>query len=244
MRTALRPCAATMPAVTSRCSAGKLVVVGVGIGFLGDRLMGLLQNGFFRAACVGLSLLPGVAGADWPEAGKTKLGIEFELEKGAGNAWQSQGLTLVPGIKLDNRWISMVELLVEAASERDERTDERSRERKIGVRVRHEFPLTPQAKIVLRGLLGQAWQGDEKFAYYYVEPSFKYAFEHFEMMVGYRVVHGIDAGKEHDQQKFRLGPSIDLTDHSEIEFRWARSWNLHSGQHVSDAYIVEYTQKF
>ena len=138
----------------------------------------------------------------------------------------------------------MVELLLEAAREHDELSGERSSERKFGVRVRHEFPLTPQAKIVLRGLLGHAWQGDEKFAYYYVEPSFKYAFEDFEMMVGYRLVRGIDAGKEHDQHKFRLGPSFDLSDRSELEFRWARSWNLHTGQHVSDAYIVEYTQKF
>jgi hypothetical protein len=206
--------------------------------------MFLLRNVFCRALGLALALLPGVAGADWPEAGKSKLGIEFELEKGAGNAWQSRGLTLVPGIRLDNRWISMVELLLEAAREHDELSGERSSERKFGVRVRHEFPLTPEAKIVLRGLLGHAWQGDEKFAYYYVEPSFKYAFEHFEMMVGYRLVRGIDAGKEHDQHKFRLGPSFDLSDRSELEFRWARSWSVHTGQHVSDGYIVEYTQTF
>jgi hypothetical protein len=193
---------------------------------------------------VALSLLPGVAGADGTEDGKAKLGIEYELEKGAHNAWQSGGLTLVPGIRLDNRWINMVELLIEGAREHDNETGERSTERKVGVRIRKDFPITENAKFVLRGLLGHAWQGDEKFAYYYVEPSFKYAFEHFEMMVGYRLVHGIDAGKEHDLHKFRLGPSIDLTDRSEIEFRWARSWSLHTGQHVSDAYIVEYTQKF
>lgn len=208
--------------------------------------MFLLKNGFSRVACLALalSLLPGIACADWFDTGKTKLGFEFELEKGANNASQSRGLTLVPGIKLDNRWINMVELLIEGAREHDELAGERSSERKFGVRVRREFPLTAATKLVLRGLLGHAWQGDEKFAYYYVEPSFRHAFKHFEMMVGYRLVHGIDTGKEHDQHKFRLGPSIDLTERSEIEFRWARSWNVHTGQHVSDAYIVEYTRQF
>lgn len=206
--------------------------------------MFLRMRGISRGVCLALSLSPCIACADWFAEGKAKLGIEFELEKGVGNAWQSRGVTLVPGIKLDNQWVSMVELLIEGAHEYDRQAGERSSERKLGVRVRHEFPLTRDAKIVLRGLLGHARQEDEKFLYYYVEPSFKYAFPQFEMMVGYRFVRGIEAGKEHDLHKFRFGPSIDLTEHSEIEFRWARSWNAHTGQHVSDAYIVEYTQRF
>lgn len=203
-----------------------------------------LRNGFTRTIGLALSLLPGIAGADWFDAGKAKVGFEYELENGAGNAWQSRGFTLVPGIKLDNPWISMVELLVEGAHETDRQTGEREIERKAGVRIRHEFPLTDDARIVLRGLFGHASLGEEKFFYYYVEPSFKYAFKHVEMMVGYRFVHGIDASKEHDLHKFRIGPSFDLTEHSELEFRWARSWSAHTGQHVSDAYIVEFTQKF
>ncbi|MCG2576910.1 hypothetical protein LZ012_07870 [Dechloromonas sp. XY25] len=203
-----------------------------------------LRDRFSMALCLALALSPGIAAADWFDEGKAKFGIEYELENGAGNAWQSRGITLVPGLKLDNPWISMVELLLEGAQEYDRESGEHSRERKAGVRIRHEFPLTDDAKIVLRGLLGHSTQGDESFFYYYVEPSFKYAFRHVEMMVGYRFVHGIDASKEHDLHKFRIGPSFDLSERSELEFRWARSWNAHTGQHVSDAYIVEYTQKF
>lgn len=206
--------------------------------------MSLLGHGLPAALCLTLLLGPGSARADRFNEGKAKLGIEFELEKSPGNAGQSRGITLVPGIKLDNRWISMVELLLEGAHEYDRQSGEHAREQKFGVRIRHEFPLNDDAKIVLRGLLGHSRQGDENFLYYYVEPSFKYALQHFEMMVGYRFVHGIAANGEHDLHKLRLGPSIDLSDHSEIEFRWARSWNIHTGQHASDAYIVEYTQKF
>lgn len=194
--------------------------------------------------CLMLLLAPAGANADGFADSKTKLGIEFELENGAGNREQSRGITLVPGIKLDNRWINMVELLLEGAQDYDRQRGEHSRERKIGVRIRHELPLSADAKVVLRGLLGQSHQDAEDFLYYYLEPSFKYAFRHFEMMLGYRFVHGIDAGKAHDLHKLRIGPSIDLTERSEIEFRWARSWNMHTGQHVSDAYIVEYTQRF
>lgn len=214
------------------------------IRWLGDGLMFVLRNGFCRAAGLALALLPSVACADWPEAGKAKLGVEFEVEKGAGNAWRSRGLTLVPGVRLDNRWISMVELLIEGAREHDQETGERSTERKFGVRIRQEFPIAGDAKLVLRVLLGYAWQNEERYAHYYVEPSFRYSVGPLEMMVGYRLAHGIDTGKAHDLHKFRVGPSFDLSEHSELEFRWARSWNLHSGQHVSDAYIVEYTQKF
>ena len=66
--------------------------------------MFLLRNGFSWVTCLALSLLPAIACTDRSDTGKTKLGIEFELEQGAGNAWQSRSLTLVPGINLDNRW--------------------------------------------------------------------------------------------------------------------------------------------
>ena len=36
----------------------------------------------------------------------------------------------------------------------------------------------------------------------------------------------------------------DLSENAEIEFRWARSWNMYTGAHVSDAYIVEGTWRF
>lgn len=191
-----------------------------------------------------LPLLSAPAAADWFGEGRSKIGVEFELEKGPGNAWRSQSLTLVPGIKLEGGWIDMVELLVEGARESDRQTGTHADERKIGVRLRHEFPLTDDAKIVLRELLGHASIGDERFFHYYVEPSFRYALGDVEMMIGYRFARGINASKEHDLHKLRLGPSIDLSEHSEIEFRWVRAWNQHTGHFVSDSYIVEYSHKF
>ena len=68
-----------------------------------------------KAAGLTLLLWPGISPADETEPGKAKLGIEYELENGARNAWQSRSLTLVPGITLDNPWIHMVEALIEGA---------------------------------------------------------------------------------------------------------------------------------
>ena len=197
-----------------------------------------------RAWAAGLAVLLAQAPAlaDDPATGKAKLGIEYELENGARNAWQSRSLTLVPGITLDNPWIHMVEALIEGAHEHD--SGERSTERKLALRLRHNFTLGPDTRLVLRALAGHAVQGDEKYFYWYAEPSFRYALGPVELMLGYRHQRAIDAGKDHDLHKLRLGPSFDLSENAEIEFRWARSWNMHTGAHVSDAYIVEGTWRF
>lgn len=206
-----------------------------------------LQHGWkagTRAAGLALLLAAAPATADEPAAGKAKLGIEYELENGARNAWHSRSVTLVPGLRLDNRWIHMVEVQFEGAHEHENDTGERSIERKLGLRLRHDLALTDQTRVVLRGLVGHAWQGDEKYVYYYLEPSYRHAIGPVELMLGYRYHRAIDAGKDHDVHKLRLGPSFELSENAELEFRWARSWNMHTGAHVSDAYIVEGTWRF
>ena len=197
-----------------------------------------------RAWAAGLAVLLAQAPAlaDDPETGKAKLGIEYEIETGAHNAWTSRGITLVPGIKLDNPWVHMVELLLEGAHEHE--GGERSIERKTGIRIRHNIPLGPDARLVLRALAGHAAQGDEKYTYYYLEPSYRYTLGPVELMLGYRHQRALDAGKGHDVHKLRLGPSFELSENAELEFRWARSWNMHTGAHVSDAVIVEGTWRF
>lgn len=196
------------------------------------------------SACLALSCMASVVRADELADRRSKVGVEFELETGASHAWQSRGVTLVPGVRLDHAWINMVEVLIEGAHEHELPGGERSFERKMGVRIRHEMPLGMDVRMVLRGLLGHAHQGDVRFWYAYVEPSVRYAFPRFEMMVGYRYVRAFEVGGDHDLHKFRIGPGIDLGECNELEFRWARSWSARTGQRVSDAYIVEYTRRF
>ena len=139
-------------------------------------------------------MTPGLAPANQDEPGKAKLGIEYELENGVRNAWQSRSITLAPGIRLDGPWLHMVEALIEGAHEHE--GGERSTERKLALRLRHDFVVGPDTRLVLRALAGHAAQGDEKYFYYYIEPSYRYAIGPLELMLGYRYQRAVDAGKE------------------------------------------------
>ena len=61
---------------------------------------------------------------------------------------------------------------------------------------------------------------------------------------GFTKYTAVDGTPGHDFNKFRIGPSFDLGKASEIEFRFVRNWEASTGRHASDAYIVEFVQKF
>ncbi len=198
------------------------------------------------AAAAGLiSLAASAALADNPPAldGQFQLGVEYEYEKAADGRQHTNALTLVPGVKWRSGWLTMTELLIETEQEREAgRVTERAS--KLGLRLRKDFALTERARLVLRGLLGHAFIAGEGYSYAYLEPSLRYEFDALEMMMGFRAVRSIDGNPGHDFNKFRIGPSFDLGPASEIEFRFVRNWEASTGRHASDAYIVEFVQKF
>ncbi len=197
----------------------------------------------FLAGIVGPPMNP--ARADGPPAadGQFRLGIEYEYEKSADGRQRADALTLIPGIKWRSGWLTMTELLIETEQEREAgRVTDRAG--KLGIRLRKDFALNERARLVLRGLLGSALNGNESYTYAYLEPSLKYAFDDLEMMMGFRAVRAVDGTPGHDFNKFRVGPSFDLGKASEIEFRFVRSWEASTGRHASDAYIVEFVRKF
>ena len=183
--------------------------------------------------------------ADSPSSldGQLRLGIEYEYEKAADGRERADALTLIPGIKWRSGWLTMTELLIETEQEREAgRVTDRAG--KLGIRLRKDFALNERTRLVLRGLLGRALNGNESYTYAYLEPSLKYAFDDLEMMMGFRAVRSVDGTPGHDFNKFRVGPSFDLGKASEIEFRFVRNWEASTGRHASDAYIVEFVQKF
>jgi hypothetical protein len=189
------------------------------------------------AACPVLADSP--AGLD----GQFQLGVEYEYEKAADGRQRTDALTLVPGVKWRSGWLTMTELLIETEQEREAgRVTERTS--KLGLRLRKDFALTEHARLVVRGLLGQAFGGGEGYSYAYLEPSLRYEFNAVEMMIGFRAVRSIDGSPGHDFNKFRIGPSFDLGSAAEIEFRFVRNWEAATGRHASDAYIMEFVQKF
>lgn len=196
------------------------------------------------AAALFLLFDPAGVHAAESEGGRPRIGIEFEQKKAADHSGRSDSITLSPGIKWDQGWLTMLELLLEAERERETGAGARQTGGSAGVRVRKDIVLAPQLKGSLRGLLGRSFGGEDGFTYAYVEPALKYAFAAFEFSVGYRMVRAVDGSRGHDLNKLRLGPSIDLDKNHELEFRWARSWDAHGGQHASDAYSLELTRKF
>ena len=200
---------------------------------------------YTRLAAVFIGLIAPSAMADTLPAlaGQFRLGIEYEHEKSADGRERADALTLIPGIKWRSGWLTMTELLIETEQEREAgRVTDRAG--KLGVRLRKDFALNERTRLVLRGLLGRALNGNESYTYAYLEPSLKYAFDDLEMMVGFRAVRAVDGTQGHDFNKFRIGPSFDLGQASEIEFRFVRNWEAATGRHASDAYIVEFVHKF
>ncbi|MBP8133636.1 MAG: hypothetical protein KAY13_05150 [Zoogloea sp.] len=200
---------------------------------------------YTRLAAVFIGLIAPSAMADTLPAlaGQFRLGIEYEHEKSADGRERADALTLIPGIKWRSGWLTMTELLIETEQEREAgRVTDRAG--KLGVRLRKDFALNERTRLVLRGLLGRALNGNESYTYAYLEPSLKYAFNDLEMMMGFRAVRAVDGTPGHDFNKFRIGPSFDLGKASEIEFRFVRNWEASTGRHASDAYIVEFVQKF
>ena len=200
---------------------------------------------YTRLAAVFIGLIAPSAMADTLPAlaGQFRLGIEYEHEKSADGRERADALTLIPGIKWCSGWLTMTELLIETEQEREAgRVTDRAG--KLGIRLRKDFALNERTRLVLRGLLGRALDGNESYTYAYLEPSLKYAFDDLEMMMGFRAVRAVDGTPGHDFNKFRIGPSFDLGKASEIEFRFVRNWEASTGRHASDAYIVEFVQKF
>ena len=189
-----------------------------------------------------LALVAGPVAADWLGEGKPRIGFEIEHERTADKAWHANSLSLTPGLTWQQGWINRAEIQIQ--TELESESGEHHTEQKLGFRLRHDFHISPDAKVVIRGLVGRAFSAQEDFSYAYVEPALKYGFDDFELTIGYRVVRAIDGSKGHDLNKLRLGPSFDLGRNDEIEFRWVRSWDADTGEHASDAYSIEFVHKY
>lgn len=178
--------------------------------------------------------------------GQPRIAIEFEHEEAPDHSEIANSVTLIPGIRWNTGLINQVELLVQAEreKEKDDGVWHRASGRKIAIRFRKDFQLTDNFRATARLLFGRAFNESDDYTYAYFEPALKYKLRYFDLTVGVRTVRAIDSSGGHDSNKVRLGPSFDINQHNEIEFRWVRSWEAHSGKHESDAYIIEYITKF
>jgi len=195
-------------------------------------------------AAVFLTLLNPLAMAEtllW--GGKPELGIEVEQERPAETGFTNRSITLTPSLVFANRGIDRIDLLITGERERelDGTTLNASN---LGVRVKKAFPLTDDWGIYFRALAGHSFTPTDRYTYGYTDAAITYEQDAIGFMVGLRVQRTLDGSQAHNVNKIRLGPSIDLGQHHEVELRWERAWNARTQARDSDSANIEYTYKF
>jgi hypothetical protein len=201
----------------------------------------------FTFVVIAAGMLVGTAMAEttwW--GGRPELGIEYEHEKSSDNQSTGNGITLIPSLNFKTGPIHRIDLLLEGERDKEVSSGVTSFSNlyKVAVRVRKNVPLQGDLGMYFRGLVGHAQSDSEKYFYGYSDAALRYEHGFFGFIMGVRVQRALDGTRGHDLYKFRLGPSFDIGEHHELEFRWARSWDADTRAHESDSYIVEYTYKF
>lgn len=178
--------------------------------------------------------------------GRPEFGVEYEHEKMADKTGTGKSISLTQSLSFKNGPIHRLDLIVEGERDREISNGviSISNFQKIGLRARKNIPLQGDLGMYFQGLVGYTHAPKDPYFYGYSDAALRYEHDFFGFMLGVRVQRTLDGTSGHDLNKIRLGPSFDLGEHHEVEFRWMRSWDAHTYAHESDSYIVEYTYKF
>ncbi len=176
--------------------------------------------------------------------GRPEFGIELEQEKTPDKLGVTHSITYIPSLVFPNGPINRVDLLIMDEREKDLSEGSTIQVTKLAVRVRKNIRFGGDWGMYARALLGHAQEPDESFIYGYTDLALRYEHDFVGFIAGMRVQRTLDGTTGHDRNKFRLGPSFDIGEHHELEFRWVRAWDAHTHAHESDSTILEYTYKF
>ncbi len=176
--------------------------------------------------------------------GMPEFGIELEQEKTPDKLGVTHSITYIPSLVFPNGPINRVDLLIMDEREKDLSEGSTINVTKLAVRVRKNIRFGGDWGMYARALLGHAQEPDESFIYGYTDLALRYEHDFFGFIAGVRVQRTLDGTTGHDRNKIRLGPSFDIGEHHELEFRWVRAWDAHTHAHESDSTILEYTYKF
>lgn len=178
--------------------------------------------------------------------GKPELGIELEQEKAPDHIGVTHSVTLIPSLNFPHGPINRVDILLMGEREKamEDGTLSTTNISKYALRVRKNIHFTEDWGMYFRALLGHADTSTERYTYGYTDAALRYEHDFFGFIAGVRVQRSLDGTPGHDLNKIRLGPSFDIGEHHELEFRWVRAWDAHTHARESDATILEYTYKF
>lgn len=176
--------------------------------------------------------------------GRPEFGIELEQEKTPDKLGVTHSITYIPSLVFPDGPINRIDLLIMDEREKDLSEGSTIQVTKLAVRVRKNIRFGGDWGMYARALLGHAQEPDESFIYGYTDLALRYEHDFVGFIAGVRVQRTLDGTTGHDRNKFRLGPSFDIGEHHELEFRWVRAWDAHTHAHESDSTILEYTYKF
>jgi hypothetical protein len=201
---------------------------------LGRALTVLLVAGLSSPFALADSLLWG---------GRPEFGVELEQERVAATKATANSITLTPSLVFANRGVDRIDLLI--TGEREHASDgSTANATNIGIRVKKAMELHDEWGFYVRAFVGYSFKPDEHQAYGYSDAAITYERGVLGFMAGVRVQRNLDGGDNHNVNKIRLGPSIELGQHHELEFRWERAWSARHNTLESDSANVEYTYKF
>lgn len=176
--------------------------------------------------------------------GRPEFGIELEQEKTPDKLGVTHSITYIPSLNFPDGPVNRIDLLIMDEREKTSPTATADKVTKLALRVRKNIRFGGDWGMYVRALLGHASEPGDAFIYGYTDAALRYEHDYFGFIAGVRVQRTLDGTTGHDLNKFRLGPSFDIGEHHELEFRWVRAWDAHTHAHKSDATILEYTYKF
>lgn len=176
--------------------------------------------------------------------GLPEFGIELEQEKTPDKLGVTNSITYIPSLSFPDGPVNRIDLLI--MDERDKAIPSGPTEHitKLAVRVRKNIRFGGDWGMYVRALVGRASEPGDAYIYGYTDAAMRYEHDFFGLIAGVRVQRALDGTAGHDRNKFRIGPSFDIGEHHELEFRWVRAWDAHTHARESDATILEYTYKF
>ena len=194
--------------------------------------------------------------------GQPRITLEYEHEKNTPDygSTPNNAVSIFPGIqwKGDARplgFITRAELMLEGNQDHGNLGSSgvgRTTETKMGVRVRSDGEIAGRWGYYVRGLVGQSWNNEQNFAYWYIEPALKTDFgdvvKGLSWTTSYRYVRTFDraeAVKTADRNKLRFGPNYDFDKNNGVEVRYVLATDPNNDDKLrSRAWVFEYVHKF
>lgn len=213
------------------------------------------------ALFVALAVSASIAHADSTLfGGQPRMTFEYEQEKNTaeyGNT-PNTAVSVFPGIQWKetdpNRplgFITRAEFMIEGNQDHmkwgTQTVGGNTTETKYGIRLRTDGSFDKTWGYFVRGLVGQSFNNERNFSYWYLEPGLKTKLnDTWSWTTSYRVVRAIDrSAKDADRNKLRIGPNVDFDKNNGMEFRYVYVTDPNnSNQHRANAYLMEYIHKF